>query len=66
MEFNYKIIVIKKFLWWPVNTMLTIIYARTDFLITGISLLRVLLRIIDDEPKVFLKVIYYKCEQRIL
>lgn len=46
--------------------MLTIIYARTDFLITGISLLRVLLRIIDDEPKVFLKVIYYKCEQRIL
>ena len=33
--------------------MLTIIYARTDFSITSISLLRLLLMIIDDESKVF-------------
>ena len=46
--------------------MLTIIYARTNFSITGISLLRLLLIIIDDESKVFFKVLYYKCEQRIL
>ena len=32
--------------------MLTIIYARTDFSITGISLLRLLLMIIDDESKI--------------
>lgn len=46
--------------------MVSIIYARTDFSVTGISLLRLLLIIIDYESKVFLKVLHYKCEQRIL